>query len=1036
MFLEPWCKHLLIKYFVKYSTVILLCIFAEGLFAACGPNTLANECCRVFISGIQSNNLSTGGSVTFTCGSQSLNNPSTQLPIATVNNPASCPSPLTCGTANCSLNTTCPRGGSIVAVNKTSSGVNGALTINSATPTSVPPGQYTTVTIQGNRTANFDGVGEYRITTLVLQSNSILNVNGGNDYFVATLNVQGTNTLNVTGTGIARFFIGFNGTAPNITQALNWNTGAGSSPDKLFLYFVSNLVTLNNGNTRIQAYIFGNTNFAFTRTALTGSPPGILGAVNGIFSIGMGSGGSDAIVTYDSTNLGNLTTANMGPSVTCKGPPATNLVVTGAPPSATYCSPFTISVTATRCNGDTDLNFVDKIHLDANNGTCPAGTNCFGTWAIVTGGGGPLSNVGNGSADYQFVAADQGNAQFSFTYPGNGLSNPPIKISDVTNAAVGPASFTVPFNPSQLLLTSTSVSGTPFPAAYNVAQTAGTNFSPNIIVTAVNGSCTSNVVTTGYTGAKTIKYWSTYVNPNTGTKSVTINGTPIGTTSGTATNISTTFSSGVATLSNVNYQDVGKILINAQDITTASITGATGNIVVKPAQFVIVSPSSFVPSNPAASNSSGPVFVKAGQAFQFDVQAQSSTGTLTPNYNLEQAPDGPQGILISPVSVSGGGTILGTIAVSTPFANVSPAGTMRGSVNYSEVGIINLAASVGTGSYLGAGNVSTTLLTNVGRFYPANFLVALAAGNTPQFTAACTSGGASNSYTYLGQPINYNTQPNVLVTARSVANTTTQNYTGSYKKLSASSFSGGNQNYISATGQPTLTVNGTLPLPTEVDNGNGTINYTFSTNSLLSYTHSASTDVSPFNGAIQLQLTVQDSDGVAFATNPFTVGSINPGTGIAFSNNAQMYQGRLFVYNVSGSQLLPMTIPMEAQFYTGTGYAVNTKDSCTTFNGAGVFLLTDPPFGTPITTTASLPSGPPYTFTAGKGNFSLSAPVGGATGQKNIEINLSPAGANMTWLQYNWPYITGTALENPRAQANFGFYPGVSPKIIYRRERY
>jgi len=302
--------------------------------------------------------------------------------------------------------------------------------------------------------------------------------------------------------------------------------------------------------------------------------------------------------------------------------------------------------------------------------------------------------------------------------------------------------------------------------------TAGT--AQTMTVTAFQTGCG---IATGYKGNKNIKLWAQYVNPSTGTLKASINGTAIGTTSATATTQVINFTNGVASVTFL-YRDAGSLIMNFQDAGGSHTPGASNTFVVKPAQFVVT-----VTGNPAAISATGAVFVKAGASFTASVQAKDSAANNTPNYGNETSPASvtlASTTVVLPVGGRNGSANTGAITNGSNFTKIGGGLFSASNLSFDEVGIFKFTASVKGGDYLGGGDVSGPETGNVGRFYPNHFVVS---GNTPAFNAGCISG----LFTYMDKPFLYATKPSVTVTAKALAGTTTQNYTGSFWRLLSTS---------------------------------------------------------------------------------------------------------------------------------------------------------------------------------------------------------------------------------------------------------
>jgi len=978
-----------------------------------------DACTSVFPGALQSN--TSAKTISFTCGSQVQTNPSNILPTTNVNNPGGCGTN-TCPTANCSASGT-PVATMDPGPFQVSSGVanlnfntTGTIDGNNNTTT-----DYHDITVQPGATLNFSpnptGTTVYRIHNLTLKNGANVNFQAG-DYWIDTLSLSGGQTITIGSLGTARIFL-----KSNLNSTKNLNIG--TSADQFLIYGYGNLSF--TGNTTIYGFLYSQGNITLGNTDLTGGATGQNITVN-----------NSSHINYDSAALNNLDFGFICPS-------ATNFNVS-APATGSFCQNTTVTITARDALNQTVTGYTRAITIDTQSGK--------GTWVSTTGGGTFSGNVNNGIATYQYVVGDSGVASFQLSYPSNGATPITIKAYQTNNPGILGLSGPVNFNPASLLVTDVAVPNPPTapPPAFSTPQTAGNNFT--LYLTAYNPSNCG--IVTSYTGVKTIRFYTTYVDPTSGTINATINGTAIASSAGASqTTQAITFTNGVATVTG-KYNDAGKLTLNVSDIAAGGPAGASGNFVVKPAQFAINIPGNTATQTvapPAAAISAclaDAVFVKAGAPFTVNVQAQNSAGNVTPNYGNEIANQGillQSAALLAPNPGQNGSANNGAIGNGSTFTKITgssgpfaQAPYFTGSTfSFDEVGCINLTASVGTGSYLGAGNVSNS--TVVGRFIPDHFD---ASANTPQFTTGCS--GGSGSFTYLDKSFVYGTQPILTVIARALAGTTTQNYTGSFWKLTSTGFGTVyNKAYFPVNvGDtiPALNLSATIPVPTFADGGSGSSTFTFTDGGGLKIQRLSGTLAPAFTAEIQLRVaTITDSDGVACTgtgctTGGFSFGNTTAGNGITFSGTGggkQFYHGRLILVDAAGSEILPLVVPMQAQFYTvANGFVLNTLDSCTSYTGGATNLNVTPSAG--LSTTASMPGTP--TLAQGSINITLSAPS--TTGYADIEANLNAGGANLPWLQYNWPYsgAAGTNFTaNPRGRGNFGVFKG-SDRIIYEKENY
>jgi len=1036
-------KNKTMSLFFRIFLCFGVCLITESVLADCSTPPPNNP---IFNNGVQTNSIN--GKIGFTCGSDIINASSTQLVTTCVGpntsgcTPVSCtPKSLTCTTVDCSKNTLTTQAGTMAATFPTFSG--GSTVTNPAT---VAAGTYNSISV--GTTTTFSGGSDYQISTLTMSKNAILNMAPGN-YYVKTWTMAGATgdlrTINVSGTGdgsgTVRIFLNNGSTATQWGTSLNMNFGTGSAANKMII-FAYNGITFTGDLMDIKAYVYSPGNVILLPGG--GKQVNITGAITASnINLGGATKTDQGNVTWDS-NLPTL--AGFGPISCTSGGSANHFGISMAS-SVPTCTPTTVTISALRPDNSVDASYTGTIALStqglcsvgsACSGACTLGGNtCKGTWN-TTGG---CTNCGgtNGYAEYTFQASDNGVRNFTLTYPPEGTTPTNIIAYDKSNSGNNGTASSISFTPSQFIVveSTATVGAPPAPAGYSTPQVAGTVFNPAVKIVAYS-PCGAGIAS-NYTGNKTIRFYSTYVNPtsaNAAGASVIVNGTAIANSSAaTPTTQTIAFVNGVATLSSVKYSDVGSLTLTVSDNANSSMTGISGNIVVKPYNFAISGT-----GIPGTSNPTGAIFGKAGQPFSATVTVMASDGTVAGSFGKETT---PQGILLQSASLAApsggknGSDNLGTIGNGTAFTNTAPGVFTGTTFTFDEVGSINLLGRMNGGNYLGAGDVvGSTVL--VGRFQPDHFNVT---GNTPQFATGC-GGGA---FTYLDQPFVYATAPVITVTAMAANNPVsssyiTTNYNGSFKKIAPAQFPASSQVYLPGNaGTPSIdTTVASLPLPTETNNGSGTMTYTFAASGggagqglRINRPSASSTPSSPFAANIKLQLTVADSDTtpVTYTSNPFVFSGVS-NAGIAFNSGANFYHGRLFVPNAFGSEIAALSVPMQTQYYNGSIFVTNAADNCTTISSTAYILLTDPPAPqVPINTTASLPQ---PTFVNGTSSIVLSAP--NASGQKNIEVNVSASGANLPWLQSNWPFLPG-AYGDPHAQANFGTYKG-SPSVIYRQENY
>jgi len=160
--------------------------------------------------------------------------------------------------------------------------------------------------------------------------------------------------------------------------------------------------------------------------------------------------------------------------------------------------------------------------------------------------------------------------------------------------------------------------------------------------------------------------------------------------------------------------------------------------------------------------------------------------------------------------------------------------------------------------------------------------------------------------------------------------------------------------------------------------------------------------------------------------------------------------GRLFIGTAFGSELLPLSVPFQTEYFNSTTFIVNLDDDmCTGFAGTDLLLTSG---------VAVQAAGPTIDINndavcLGGGNataaitnpmsngksdlsFSVAAAAASCTGYIDIDVNLTAQG--YPYLLYDWDGVDqggdGNIFDdNPYGRAEFGLFEGPN-QIIYIRE--
>ncbi|MCK9381247.1 MAG: hypothetical protein M0P95_09290 [Sulfuritalea sp.] len=497
-----------------------------------------------------------------------------------------------------------------------------------------------------------------------------------------------------------------------------------------------------------------------------------------------------------------------------------------------------------------------------------------------------------------------------------------------------------------------------------------------------------------------------------------------------------------------NYADVGSVELWMRNNATPTETGNSGAFVVKPGGFALSAiQQTAAPNlaNPAAAGAGGAKFVKAGEAFSVTVTATTVDGvTAAPNYGKETV---PESVMLTVTLVAPAGGASPALQNATGFG-VFTSGIATGtSFAWDEVGIITLTPSVGDGDYLGAGDATGAVSVNVGRFYPYQFNL-----TGPSLTpGTCT-------FNYLDQPFG----AALILTAKNAGGSTTTNYTtaSSFAKLDPTNTALWPSTTLGATGFALGARNGTSDLSVRLSlDGTPTGAWTsgeVTVSAQIKLARPTTTIPDATWGAyenLDIGVAPQDGDGVTLPAAALDMDA----NGDSSNERKALGQtkarfGRLRLLNAYGSELLPIRVPVRAEYYNGTNWTLNTTDSCTVLTPGALAIgsvtkpagsslaFAIPPAGIAGSPSATLASGATdlriTPSTNGVGSADLILNLGGIIGMTSCVTLSSPVGGGtptptLAFLAGNW---CGASYDKaPLARIKFG-----SPKApyIYLRERY
>ncbi|MFQ2370448.1 DUF6701 domain-containing protein [Aeromonas caviae] len=550
--------------------------------------------------------------------------------------------------------------------------------------------------------------------------------------------------------------------------------------------------------------------------------------------------------------------------------------------------------------------------------------------------------------------------------------------------------------------------------------------------------------------SKPVSFWSDYVSPasNLFGSKVTVNGSAIATSQGTAVTSNLSFDANGETTLTVNYPDAGQMRLNARH----DGSGDTAGLVMTGSDLFVSSPAGLcitpTEGTCAAGDASCPVFKKTGEAFQLNIKGVAwqadddkdlcSGNLATPNFALANIALGSE--LVAPKP--GEGAVVGTASYDHSNAKGSNnLNTVTQSVN--EVGVFRMTATPPTLGYFGY-TIPAASSVPVGRFVPWDFNLM-----SSDVVPACEDMTApERDFTYMSQPFGIELE----VVARNMAGGQTQNYTGLFAKGEAYITTANNKDGNSLSSR----LRSLQPLPWL----NGRAAFTGTSE----FVRLSDTQPDGPYKSLLFGLYMRDNDGdhslIASPNfNDAVVGDCN-GSGcnarLLDSVPMQAYFGRLLASTRQGVASAPLALPLQVQYFEGGGWKINQADVCTQLslanNGFDPATILDPTRKISFNNgsyevTGQVPgTTPPQSFRSTLTLSGLAAPASVATANKGeILFHFSalvpvPVPNKVVGIPYKVELSKQPSrplwLSDPLTQAGeaiFGSTRG-NDRIIYRRE--
>ncbi len=715
--------------------------------------------------------------------------------------------------------------------------------------------------------------------------------------------------------------------------------------------------------------------------------------------------------------------------------------------SASTCVPSEITITAEDASNNTINDYIGTVAISTstNNGNWSKTATPSDALGALT----PAA-LDSGAADYQFEQSEADGGSIVLNLANSHAETLTLTVED-TSAGVSSTSASITFSENAFVVTSIDSLGD------DVVAGRDHQFQVQMVrEDPVTGACGP---ADEYDVAD-VKVWMTRavsdpggIAPSVSNSAATDTETLADTEPGSA-NFTLPFVDGGANFS-LSTNDAGRYALNflddASGFSSSDISGGSSTLVARPFAFDIQ-----VSGNPAADSSTGSTFKLAGEIFDASVRvvawdaaddaddngiadghddsdptslADLSDNNVLPAYGLENPSEGVQlsAVLLQPTGGNDPGLAsnLASPADARQLTSFSGGTASTADIYYPEVGIIEIAARVLDGDYLGAGAAVTSRAQGrsgyVGRFWPSYFTL-----TADLHTPACNTGG----FSYMGESF----LSEYTLSAISSRNVLTQNYTGGFARFDPNGGLG-SADYGAIDSGSSTQLSSRTNAATTVAWGLGSA----AVDAQMTLARTSLPD-GPYN-AVNFGAYITDADGASLRAGDLDLDVDGDSTNdhMNIGQSTSLF-GRLRLSDAFGPETAALPVIFATEYWDGSLWRTSVDDDCTLISLADIDYpngrinvptnrIVTVGAGSTTGNYANLFSGN-VVFTGGEAGHFFSAPGAGNTGSFQVEVNLNA----YPWLRFDWN-MDGSFddLTLPSASYSFGSYRG-HDRVIYWRE--